>query len=149
MDLLYFLWKTLCLLIATMALQFWVSLAVRCDNSHSYDQKGRWPRWIFHTAAETKYPAVLSLCLANALRAIFLLSAAMRTSNRLRLEILQAHGRQHRASQQLLTNFASIFWAPQGTCAQSETATAQNSGGRDRGGFHWLTYAGVNFSGTR
>ena len=96
------------------------SLAVRCDHSHSHEP---WSAtkvgqgWIFDTAAEAEYPAVLSQRLAARILSHLPAERCHVNLKQLRLDSLQAQGRQHRAFLQLIPDFASFFWAPKGTTA--------------------------------
>ena len=94
---------------------------MRCDHSHSHEPwsatKVDGQGWIFDTAAEAEYPAVLSQRLAACILSHLPAERCHVNLKQLRLNSLQAQGRQHRAFLQLIPDFASFFWAPSGTTA--------------------------------
>eukprot|EP00435_Cladocopium_sp_Y103_P010656 s993_g2.t1 len=91
------------------------SLAVRCDGSHDHapwsasktDAQG----WVFDTAAEAEYPALLSQRLAACIIAHVPAEQLKIQLNTMRMTSLQVQGRQHKTMQQLISDFAATFWA--------------------------------------
>ena len=89
------------------------SLAVRCDNSHSHEpwsaKKSDGRGWVFDTAAEAECPAVLARHLAACILQS-IPSGPFLNFKQLRLDSLQAQGRQHRALKQLSPDFVTFHW---------------------------------------
>ena len=92
------------------------ALAVRCDHSHSHepwsakklDDRG----WVFDTAAEAEYPAILARRMAACILQKLASGPTFLNLKQLRLDSLQAQGRQHRALQQLVPDFEAFHWLP-------------------------------------
>ena len=91
------------------------SLGVRCDKSHSHPPwsatKTLYQGWVFDTAAEAEYPALLSQRIAACVIKHIPPHCLDIQRNNLRMTSLQVQGRQHKSLQQLIPDFASFFWA--------------------------------------
>ena len=94
--------------------QVFNQLALRCDGSHQHqpwsatktDAKG----WVFDTAAEAEYPAILSRRMAACILKYVPADQLNLQYNALRLNSLQVQGRQHKSLQQLIPDFSGFFW---------------------------------------
>ena len=91
------------------------SLGIRCDKSHSHQAwsatKTIHQGWVFDTAAEAEYPALLSQRMAACIVRHIPPHCLDVQRNNLRMTSLQVQGRQHKALKQLIPDFASFFWA--------------------------------------
>jgi len=112
------------------------SLAVRCNRSHSHEpwsaKKLEDHRWIFDTAAEAEYPAVLARRLAACILQKLEAGPTFLNLKQLRLDSLQAQGRQHRALQQLVPDFEAFLWrSPSIPLAKNEKPLPPKTAGEE------------------
>ena len=91
------------------------SLGIRYDKSHSHQAwsatKTIHQGWVFDTAAEAEYPALLSRRIAACIVRQIPQQCLDVQRNNLRMTSLQVQGRQHKSLKQLIPDFASFFWA--------------------------------------
>eukprot|EP00435_Cladocopium_sp_Y103_P018012 s3778_g4.t1 len=91
------------------------ALGIRCDGKHTHQawsaSKSDTQGWVFDTAAEAEYPALLSRRLAACIIPFVPAECLKLERNSLRMTSLQVQGRQHKAMRQLIPDFSSFFWA--------------------------------------